>query len=200
MAKAISWVAVNKNGEVCLDSDLPPLPRGWERCLDLQSGVMYLKEMSTSSQHNDVYEKGGANYRKNAHKRHKLLLEDDDGEGDPGLQLTLSLPTCSLDLDNCHRKSHPPGQCFPSDPASSQQQAAAPSSSLETGRRMAACANSSATSKPSYFTASHSTISNGLISLSHAVPNKEDTMRDGSTSSNGSSPSYNASSSSSASS
>lgn len=42
----VPWIpSVNKSREISLDLDVPPVPRGWERCLDLKSGLLYLKEM-----------------------------------------------------------------------------------------------------------------------------------------------------------
>ncbi|KAI5069228.1 hypothetical protein GOP47_0015529 [Adiantum capillus-veneris] len=99
MGETISWIAVNKSGEVCLDSDLPPLPRGWERCLDLQSGVMYLKQMNP--QPGESKSGGIGQSRATTHKRQRVLLGNDDGEGDPTLQLSLSLPSST------NTQSHP---------------------------------------------------------------------------------------------
>lgn len=102
MGEPISWIAVNKSGEVCLDSDLPPLPRGWERCLDLQSGIMYLKQMNTQP---GAYKSEGEEQNgPTTHKRQRVLLGDDQGEGDPALQLSLSLPTSNQ--TDCRRQSN----------------------------------------------------------------------------------------------
>lgn len=39
--------APHKRREICLDLDVEPVPRGWERCLDLKTGVMYFKKIET---------------------------------------------------------------------------------------------------------------------------------------------------------
>ncbi|KAH7289128.1 hypothetical protein KP509_31G059400 [Ceratopteris richardii] len=88
MVETLSWVAVDENGEICIDEQQFYLPQsGWERSLDIKSGVMYLKRMTRE----ECAPSLRSNTGERGQKRRKALNGEHGENVHLGLQLTLSI-------------------------------------------------------------------------------------------------------------